>query len=210
MSDVSQAKKDHYDRSQVVEIISSVLKKVEGHDDNTIQSVYDELLSLEKLIEKARRDISAAGSGDIKKKHIPSATDELDAVIEATEQATGTIMDACEAIETITTKSDNDDVAQGVQSEIAKIYEACSFQDITGQRINKVVSTMKEIEQKVEHLLRAISPAGVVEVCEKTAPNSEEGQGKPAPSDEDLLNGPQMPGESMSQEDIDKMLSEFD
>ena len=33
------------------------------------------------------------------------------------------------------------------------IFEACNFQDITGQRISKVVGAMKFVEERVHHMM---------------------------------------------------------
>ena len=43
--------------------------------------------------------------------------------------------------------------AAKLQDAVTQIYEACSFQDITGQRITKVVTTLKAIEGKVAHII---------------------------------------------------------
>ena len=43
--------------------------------------------------------------------------------------------------------------ATKLQDATTRIYEACSFQDITGQRITKVVTTLKTIEAKVAQIV---------------------------------------------------------
>ncbi len=78
------------------------------------------------------------------------------------------------------------------------IFEACNFQDLTGQRISKVVRTIVMVEERVDEMLRVWSgPAGAAVT-------------KPAPdrrSEEDsLLNGPALPGEAaVSQDAVDAM-----
>jgi chemotaxis protein CheZ len=139
---------------------------------------------------------------DINDKHIPTATDELDAVVEATAEATGAIMDSCDVImeKASAVGGENGDA---MVNEVTKIYEACSFQDITGQRITKVVKTLKDIEAKVEKLLAVVS---------HKMPGSaeEDGGDEGGNGDAALLNGPQLPGSGISQDDIDKLLAEFD
>lgn len=139
-----------------------------------------------------------ARASDIKDKHIPTATDELDAIVEATAAATGSIMDACEVIESIA------ELPPVAAEQVTKIYEACSFQDITGQRITKVVKTLKTIEQKVEALIGILG-------------EDQAGSGHSVPAEEEtrvgdaaLLNGPQMAGQAITQEEIDKLLGDFD
>ena len=43
--------------------------------------------------------------------------------------------------------------AAKLQDATTRIYEACSFQDITGQRITKVVAALKAIEAKVAQIV---------------------------------------------------------
>jgi len=49
-----------------------------------------------------------------------------------------------------------------VEQEAMKIFEACSFQDITGQRVTKVVTVLRQIEDRVGKLYRTASD-GVLE-----------------------------------------------
>lgn len=187
-------------RDKVVQIINSVLEKVEAAEDISREHIYQELKALHQLIEDTRREISLSRASDISGTHVPDATDELDAVVAATEVATGTIMDSCEAI---TSYCDNLDAAQGeyLTGEVTKILEACSFQDITGQRITKVVKSIKQIDEKISKLMHILEekipgiPSTVL-VDERVG-------------DARLLNGPQMPDKAISQADIDKLLADL-
>lgn len=187
-----------YGREQVIEIINSVLAKVQSQDELSKDGLVEELRELHRLVEESVNAIAGVQPGDIQDKHIPTATDELEAVLGATEEATGTIMDACEAIQG---KLDHMDsmVASVVEDEITRIFEACSFQDITGQRISKVVKAIKDIDEKVQNVLAAIGGQAAA------ATGDDERTG-----DDRLLNGPQLPENSVTQDDIDKILAEFD
>lgn len=184
-----------FGRDQVLNIINKVLHKVEQASPAQ-DTIHRELRELHRIIEDMRRDMGAA---DIKMKHIPNATDELDAVVGATANATGSIMDACEKIEAAAAAVGGEK-GDLIAAEVTKIYEACSFQDITGQRIKKVVGTLKTIESKVEALLESLGDK-VDDVVVS---------GDTRTGDAALLNGPQLPGDGVSQSDIDKILAEFD
>lgn len=93
-----QADKKDIGRDKVVQIINSVIEKVEAAEDVSREHIYQELRALHDLIEQTRREISATQTGEISGHHIATATDELDAVVAATEVATTTIMDSCDAI----------------------------------------------------------------------------------------------------------------
>lgn len=188
-----------YQKDKVVRIINSVIEKVSQSKEREQDTLYHQLKELQGLIEQARSEIGHTRASDIKDKHIPTATDELDAIIEATAVATGCIMDACEAIEGHVATLPGDTGAD-ISGEVTKIYEACTFQDITGQRITKVVKTLKTIEEKVDMLIGILGDEHA----------GEGGDEDTRMGDEALLNGPQLAGQGISQEEIDKLLGEFD
>jgi chemotaxis protein CheZ len=190
------------ERDQVEKIINSVVSKVESVETISRESIFNELKSLQKIIDETRKEIGITGAGDISEKHIPTATDELDAVVEATAEATGTIMDAVEEIEDIAEKLDEENASK-ISENVTKIYEACSFQDITGQRITKVVTTLKAIEEKVDKLM-AIMGEKMPGALSKPRPAEEEKTGDAA-----LLNGPQMADQAITQNEIDQLLDDL-
>ncbi len=142
---------------------------------------------------------------DINDSHIPSATDELDAIVAHTAVATDIILECCEKLDelgpTLTGAA-----GQTVQDVTTRIYEACSFQDITGQRITKVVATLKAIETKVAHIIGVFSrdQKGGLPVL------AVEPMGPAAHAPASLMNGPQLPAAAMGQSDIDALLASFD
>lgn len=189
------------ERDKVVQIISSVIEKVEAAEDLSREMVYAELRALRDLIEETRREISSTQMADISGKYVPTATDELDAVVAATEEATGVIMDACESIsahaEALTSGSKDFLIA-----EVTKVLEACSFQDITGQRITKVVKSIKTIEEKINRLM------GILEDKIPGIPSAIKDEDLRV-GDARLMNGPQLPDKAISQADIDKLLADL-
>ena len=130
------------------------------------------------------------------------------AIVGATEQATNDIFEAVELIEELTEKM-TPETAKRVTEAVTRVYEACSFQDITGQRVSKVVKALQNVEAKVHALLQAFGEDSGSEGRETALDNSVDGA-TPASSDEYLMTGPQMPGEGNSQDDIDALLASFD
>ncbi len=191
-----------YGRGQVIEIINSVINKMDG--SNVGRDVYQHIAELAEIIDSLKKEISLQTPEHVKNSHIPDATDELDAVISATANATNTIMGICEEIEGIAAGVEGDAKDQLV-NKVTEIYEACTFQDVTGQRIKKVVTTLHVIEEKVD---RIISTLGTTVGLKANAHKIE----KTVSVDDDasLLNGPQMPDKAITQDDIDRLLAEFD
>ena len=88
-----------------------------------------------------------------------------------------------------------------------RIFEACSFQDITGQRITKVVATLTYIEERLHGLQDAWGPD--IEDAEGEA--GQPGKDRDARPDRDLLNGPALDGEGIEQNQVDDLLTgDFD
>ena len=188
-------------REEIAGIVTAVLTSMEGDVSSTDLKLYGELESLARYIQHAKREIAAIRPDDISSEHIASATDELDAVIGATEDATNQIMDSCDVISAIAAKVDPEPRAELTQA-VTRIFEACNFQDITGQRITKVVRTLKHIEGKIEVLIQALG---------EEVQKSHQSAAAADPNNEDsLLNGPQLPGNAIDQSEIDKLLASFD
>ena len=112
-----------FGRDKVVKIISSVLDRVSEAEEISRESLYNDLRDLKTIIDEARKEISFTRPTDIQDKHVPSAKDELDAIVKATEEATSSIMDSCEILEQESDKEGGPS-AYVVTEEVTKIYEA--------------------------------------------------------------------------------------
>ena len=186
-----------YERGQVIRIIESVISKMDGAP-SPLPEIYAQLTQLANSIDRLKQDIAESHPGPLSEQDIPGATDELDEVVRSTAEATHAIMSACEAIESIAGELNH----EGLTDQVTRIYEACGFQDITGQRITKVIGTLRKIEATISGLVQILDAQVGPIACAVAAQTPE--------SEEDLLNGPQMPSHAVTQDDIDKLLAEFD
>jgi chemotaxis protein CheZ len=189
--------------SEVREIVESVMSTLEGDLSGADVKLFGDLEALAYLVQNLRTELSELNPQAIREEHIPTVTDELDAVIAATEVATNSIMEATEEIEQIAAESAKK-TASKLDGPVTKIYEACGFQDITGQRITKVVRALKQIEAKVEGLLSAFGDESAAERKAKLEADLSREQEIP---DNDLLHGPQDEKEAISQDEIDKLFA---
>jgi chemotaxis protein CheZ len=190
------------DRAEITEVVQSIVTSLSGDLSPGDVSLYRELESLAKFIHEAKSEVAALRPQDIRDKHLPTATDELDAIVSATADATHTILDAVESIERISTSMPE---GAALGDHVIAIYQACSFQDITGQRINKVVKTLKQIESKVDQLLSAFGDEVAQQRTKATNEAAAAQESAKAAREEHLLNGPQLPTEAVSQADIDAL-----
>ena len=86
-----------------------------------------------------------------------------------------------------------------------EIYEACNFQDITGQRITRVIHALNGIEEKVGAIIEAFGESG-----DRFIPSESVTKAGNKSQDSALLHGPQLPKNAKSQKDIDALLSSLD
>ncbi|GAB5388371.1 MAG: hypothetical protein Alpg2KO_13390 [Alphaproteobacteria bacterium] len=194
-------------REEVLHIVETVIGSMQGDLTASEVKLYSELDALASFIQKARNDIAAIRPDRINRQHIPSATDELDAIVGATEKATGSILDSVEIFEDAASHLEGE-IADKANEAVMNIYEACNFQDITGQRITKVVNALKDIEGRVSSILTKFG--------EEIGVNFDE-----LPDDEDdkvecekdagrsLAEGPQLDGAGMDQASIDALLDDL-
>ncbi|MBL6928607.1 MAG: protein phosphatase CheZ [Rhodospirillales bacterium] len=192
----------------VAKVMGTLLASNTGELAGASRKIYTELEALNRYIQSAKAEISALRPDEVTDEFLPTATGELDAIVAATAEATNAIMDATEVIEGVA------DSLEGAQQDslmdaTTNIYEACGFQDITGQRITKVVNTLKDIEDKVDALVTAFGDK-MDKVENKAAKESQAPAAPEKLSDADLLEGPQRNGEGISQDEIDRLLAEFD
>ncbi|MGB8275826.1 MAG: protein phosphatase CheZ [Alphaproteobacteria bacterium] len=192
-------------RGEIEEIVKTVVTTMHGDLTPGDLKLYQELEALIGYIHNAKKEIAALCPDEIREKHIRSATDELDAIVAHTEEATSSILDAAESIEAVAAALEGEQ-GQGLTDAVTRIYEACNFQDITGQRISKIVTTLKTIETRIQSLAAALGhghPDG--DSGTKPADGADKGK-KAKPDDAALLNGPQLPANARNQDEIDALL----
>ena len=180
----------------VAELLTSSLQPLLRQIDSTI---HKELRSILSRIESLRTEIAKVRADDISHRKIPEMGRELSAIVEATEGATNNIMEAAEAVMDYT--GDNlEEYKQIVTDRMMQIFEACSFQDLTGQRVTKIVETVEIIEERINLLcdMLDMSAAG-----EQSPP--EELTEKQRRKKELMLNGPALAGEGVNQSAIDEL-----
>ena len=185
----------------VADVVRAVLTTMSGDLSAQETSLLAEVEQLGHTIASAKAEIAALRVDDITQDHIPFATDELDAIVEHTATATNAILSSCETLDEVAGSLSGEPAAK-LQDATTRIYEACSFQDITGQRITKVVATLKTIEDKVAQIVATFG-AGSPSTGSEAQVEAEVGEAA-------LLNGPQHPTVAMDQSDIDRLLASFE
>jgi chemotaxis protein CheZ len=168
-----------------------------------------ELDLIQAAINKTKQEIATLHVTGFEGPEMVRVTNELDAIVGGTEQATETILSSAEEIDqmasTLSARLKNDQnqaLVQDMQERVIKIFEACNFQDLTGQRITKVVSTLKFIETHIVRMMEIWGGLDAFKDIEAEAIAARAG-------DVRLLNGPKIDGAvgHASQDDIDALFA---
>lgn len=206
---------------EVREILTGIknMLHAEGLQGGDFATLYKELGELARFINEAKKEMQDNEAGKLTDEDIPDASNQLDAIVQMTEEATDKIMDNCERLQafhsTIRERlmaegaaGINADILAGVddalndaQTSITHIFEACNFQDITGQRIQKVVKVLREIERHVLRMVVVFGLSHKENLDEETRHELEE--------DVELLNGPALSGQGLEQDDVDDLLDKL-
>jgi chemotaxis protein CheZ len=187
-----RAQQPAIDSELITEVVRAVLSTISHELTAKESSLLLEVEELGRMIANTKSEIAALRVDDITDHDIPFATDELDAIVEHTAHATDAILESCEMLDEVSATVSGEPAAK-LQAAVTKIYEACSFQDITGQRITKVVTTLKTIEGKVAHIVNTFGASAAKRQVDADR----------VVTDADLLN-------AMDQTDIDKLLASFE
>jgi chemotaxis protein CheZ len=166
--------------------------------------LWEGIESILEAIKKTRTEVSALHAKGSNRAELNRATDELDAVVADTERATESILSAAERIDACAAKlakradGENRAALEALRADAILIFESCNFQDITGQRIRKVVSLMQYIEERIQSMGDIWQELGATTT---TTDDLDE--------EESLLNGPALAGDIgvVSQDDIDSLFN---
>lgn len=165
-------------------------------------AIYRELGTIAEFISMMRSELGTLQIGELSAERLPQAGRELDAIVKSTEHATHIIMECTEAV---LAADETDPVAYKafVDDKMMAIFEACSFQDLTGQRVSKVVETLAWIERRVERFCKALPSKDIQPLVDHF---DEKEAAREKRKKELILNGPAMDGEGIDQAMIDDLL----
>ena len=168
-----------------------------------------ELDLIHDAINRTKQEIAVLHGKSFSGDEMAKVTGELGAVVGGTEEATQQILEAAEAIDEAAgalAKTQSADqqarLSQDIQDRVITIFEACNFQDLTGQRINKVMTTMKFIEHHINAMMDIWGGVDAIKAHAPAVIDERVGDAR-------LLNGPKAVGEDghVSQNDIDALFN---
>jgi chemotaxis protein CheZ len=180
-----------------------------GHDEiEQAQALKSELKIIHDAVRRTKQELDAPPASVIFGPNTARVGKELDAVVAGTELATQNILKAAEDIDQLASTMSSllkgeyaQGLAQDMRDQVVRIFEACNFQDLTGQRISKVLSTLNFIE---DHITRM---QGIWSILERMEPSASPVAQEKSSPDSKLLNGPKLAGDAghSTQADIDRL-----
>lgn len=187
-------------------------------NDMALEKILLDVAELSAAIQLTRQEVEELGAKQAQDGGFEQASNELDAIVTHTEQATGEILTAAEAIQeaawNLRDQGTDPEICDKLDNYAIEIYTACTFQDITGQRIAKVVSLMGFVEGHVQSMMGIWHEGEAAARAAKQSPDDADGstetdsEGAGDVFDEsDLLNGPALEGSGLDQVNIDDLLN---
>jgi chemotaxis protein CheZ len=177
-------------------------------DLNTLKS---ETGSIHRAITRTMRELASLHFGAFGNTGQGRASRELDAVVDSTERATQQILEAAESIDeaantlSASLKHEQEQeqaLASDIRDHVVRIFEACNFQDLSGQRIAKVLATLAFVENRVARMLEIWGGREALAgyAAATLAEHDMESQ---------LVSGPKLNGDTghVSQQEIDAMFA---
>ena len=175
-------------------------------DLNTLKSETD---SIHRAITRTMQELASLHFGTFGGADQGRASRELDAVVDSTERATQQILEAAEVIDEAANtlsaalkhgQEQEQALASDIRDNVVRIFEACNFQDLSGQRIAKVLATLTFVEDRVARMLeiwggreavKDFAAGALIEPVTETK----------------MVNGPKLNGDPghVSQDEIDAM-----
>lgn len=169
-----------------------------------------ELIGLFGHLNKLRRELASLHSGD--DHNFASMAETLDDIVDNTEAASNTILESMEAIDEmiIGLRNKGDpavaEVCDRINDRVNQVFEACSFQDLTGQRITRLVRGLTFIEDRVNNMIKVWGRDEISKMIDEVKQETVQ----PKSADEVLLHGPQSADSAISQSEVDKLFTQDD
>lgn len=193
------------------------------------QEMRRDLKDLAELVMDFKKDFASRiqpGISEVRAKYLPQAADQLEGIIESTEQAANRIMDNLESMErhleeakTVVAQAGKALAGRPEEEAIERAegrledcltlvgdsFEQMSFQDLTGQRIKRTIDLVNLMEERLRKTLLSFG----IRIAEKSRNPGISGDELEDAVEKRLtdLSGPQRPGEGLNQADIDKLLA---
>lgn len=184
-------------RQADTEMLLSALSRIERSvarqgETPDVDKLRLDIMEMSQAIARTHAEIAAIKPDDARAGPINEASGELDSIVFETETATSDILAAAESVQeaawTLREAQADAAICDRLDARATEIYTACSFQDLTSQRIRKVIEGLGFLERRVAAMMEIW---GLQENCDPPSADSAARAGRE---------------HSMSQADVDHVL----
>ena len=190
----------HADTERVLEAVTRLERSLATRSDAApAEKIRSTIADMAEAIARTKAEIAAIRPSEDNFGTISNATIELDAIVSTTELATSEILACAERVQeiawTLREQGLEPTFCDQLDGLMTQTYQACSFQDLTGQRIKKIVNVLHFLEERIE-AMNLIWGGKDTRGLKADTPTIEAS----------LLNGPALPGEGLEQPGVDEIL----
>ncbi len=202
-------------RNADTEVLLSAINRLEGlmspdRSGQGLERLRFDLIEMAKAISRTKNEISAIiPQGEhAQQSRLGQASGVLDGIVRSTEKATQDILESAERMQevawTLRENGADSELCDSLDRHATNIYTACSFQDLTSQRIVKVVHVLRYLEARIH---------AMIEIWDQTIDDSPSSQSTGTSQNKteqshapDSLIPYENPFNTMSQNDIDDVI----
>jgi hypothetical protein len=146
------------DTQMLLEAIGRLEQAVAGERvAQDVERLRSNLREMATAITRTKTEIASIHAVEREHTRLFAASEALDAITRTTERATSDILAAAEHIQesawTLREEGADPALCDDLDRRATEIYTACSFQDITSQRIAKIVQTLRYLEGRINAMI---------------------------------------------------------
>jgi chemotaxis regulatin CheY-phosphate phosphatase CheZ len=136
------------------------LERMIAHRQDTAEAerMRIDLVEMMNAITRTKTEIAAIRPTRDASNHFDHASMELDAIVGATEKAASDILATAERVQeiawTLREQGVDASVCDLLDANTTEFYTACSFQDLAGQRIRKVIEVLRFLEARIDAMIK--------------------------------------------------------
>ncbi len=194
----------HADTKMLLAALDRIEASLRGEGSvETVDRIRFDIVEMAKAIARTKAEIAAIKPDAAHQGKFGEAEEELDSIVLATEAATSDILAAAEQIQevawTLREQGMEAEVCDLLDSKATDVYTACAFQDLTGQRTEKVIKVLHYLESRINAMISIWGLEGAMAAEADEAARARAGEAA-------LLNGPARPGHGLDQSDVDVVM----
>ncbi|KAA2237280.1 hypothetical protein [Salinarimonas soli] len=149
-------------RTADTQMLLAAIERLEGvvtseRQTQSMDRLRFDLVEMAKAITRTKTEIASIRPSDHAQTDLVVASEALDGIVRTTERATSEILEAAEHVQeaawTLREEGAHEGLCDELDRRATEIYTACAFQDLTAQRVTKIVHTLRFLEGRLNAMI---------------------------------------------------------